>query len=42
MPGELQRVAQILLDQLIPYAMTNTSTIQSPPVPNRLPAIPTD
>ena len=31
--GELERV----IDRLLPYARTNTSIIQSPPVPPRLP-----
>jgi len=29
-----------LIDQVIPYAMTNTSIIQSSPVKRRLPPIP--
>ena len=29
-----------LIDQVIPYAMTNTSIIQSSPVKKRLPPIP--
>jgi Lrp/AsnC family transcriptional regulator, leucine-responsive regulatory protein len=33
---ELER----LIDQVIPYAMTNTSIIQSSPVKRRLPPIP--
>lgn len=33
--GELER----LIDQIIPYATTNTSIIQSSPVPRRLPPI---
>jgi Lrp/AsnC family transcriptional regulator, leucine-responsive regulatory protein len=31
-----------LIDAIIPYAMTNTSIIQSSPVPRRLPPIPRD
>ena len=31
---------EALIDELIPYAMTNTSIIQSSPVPPRLPPIP--
>ena len=34
--GELER----LIDQIIPYAMTNTSIIQSSPVRRRLPPVP--
>lgn len=32
---------EALIDEIIPYAMTNTSIIQSSPVPRRLPPIPT-
>ena len=32
---------EALIDEIIPYAMTNTSIIQSSPVPRRLPVIPT-
>lgn len=32
---------EALIDEVIPYAMTNTSIIQSSPVPHRLPPIPT-
>ena len=31
---------EALIDEIIPYAMTNTSIIQSSPVPRRLPPIP--
>lgn len=31
-----------LIDRIIPYAMTNTSVIQSSPVSRRLPALPSD
>ena len=31
-----------LIDEVIPYAMTNTSIIQSSPVKRRLPSIPRD
>ena len=34
--AELERV----IDRIIPYAMTNTSVIQSSPVPRRLPPLP--
>ncbi len=34
--GELEK----LIDEIMPYAMTNTSIIQSSPVPRRLPPIP--
>jgi Lrp/AsnC family leucine-responsive transcriptional regulator len=30
---------EALVDEIIPYAMTNTSIIQSSPVPKRLPPI---
>lgn len=36
--ADLERV----IDQIIPYAMTNTSVIQSSPVPPRLPPLLTD
>ena len=32
---------EALIDEIIPYAMTNTAIIQSSPVPRRLPPIPT-
>ena len=32
---------EALIDEVIPYAMTNTSIIQSSPVPRRLPVLPT-
>lgn len=32
---------EAVIDEVIPYAMTNTSIIQSSPVPRRLPPIPT-
>jgi Lrp/AsnC family leucine-responsive transcriptional regulator len=32
---------ETLIDKIIPYSMTNTSIIQSSPVPRRLPVIPT-
>ena len=32
---------EALIDEIIPYAMTNTAIIQSSPVPERLPPIPT-
>lgn len=32
---------EALIDEIIPYAMTNTSIIQSSPVPRRMPVIPT-
>lgn len=32
---------EALIDEIIPYAMTNSSIIQSSPVPRRLPPIPT-
>lgn len=32
---------EALIDEFVPYAMTNTSIIQSSPVPRRLPPIPT-
>ena len=31
---------EALIDEIVPYAMTNTSIIQSSPVPRRLPPIP--
>ena len=39
--AHVRPVAQLewLIDQIIPYAMTNTSIIQSSPVPRRLPPI---
>ncbi len=32
---------EAVIDEIIPYAMTNTSIIQSSPVPHRLPPVPT-
>jgi Lrp/AsnC family leucine-responsive transcriptional regulator len=32
---------ETLIDRIMPYAMTNTSIVQSSPVPPRLPALPT-
>ena len=32
---------EALIDEIIPYAMTNTAIIQSSPVPRRLPPVPT-
>lgn len=32
---------EALIDEIVPYAMTNTSIVQSAPVPRRLPPIPT-
>ena len=42
--AHVRSVAELesLIDAIIPYAMTNTSIIQSSPVPRRLPPIPRD